>query len=107
VLGGSFAEGIDLVGDRLIGAFVATIGLPQFNPVNEAMTHRMQDAFGDGYNYVYLYPGLRKVVQAAGRVIRSSSDRGTIYLIDERYANDEIIALLPKWWSIDEAIANS
>jgi DNA excision repair protein ERCC-2 len=101
VLGGSFAEGIDLVGDRLIGAFIATIGLPQINPVNHSMAERMERAFGEGYNYVYLYPGIRKVIQAAGRVIRSKTDEGVVYLIDERYANSEVLALLPTWWNLD------
>ena len=73
VLGGSFAEGIDLVGTRLIGAFVATLGLPQFNPVNEELRSRLAGKFGSGYHYTYLFPGIRKVVQAVGRVIRTTS----------------------------------
>jgi DNA excision repair protein ERCC-2 len=100
VLGGSFAEGVDLPGDRLIGAFVATLGLPQVNPVNEVMRQRMQDAFGAGYDYTYLYPGLRKVVQAAGRVIRTREDAGVVVLIDERYARPAVQALLPAWWQV-------
>src|SRR5690606_34117199 len=68
VLGGVFAEGIDLPGDRLIGAFIATLGLPQVNPRNEALKQCLEASFaGCGYDYAYLYPGLRKVVQAAGR----------------------------------------
>ena len=102
VLGGAFGEGIDLVGTRLIGAFIATLGLPQFNPVNEEMRRRMADTFGTGYEYTYLYPGLRKVVQAAGRVIRSTSDTGTVYLIDDRFARPEVLRLLPKWWHVDQ-----
>jgi DNA excision repair protein ERCC-2 len=100
VLGGAFAEGIDLIGDRLIGAFIATIGLPQRNPINDAMAERMETVFGSGFNYVYLYPGMRKVVQAAGRVIRSRSDSGSIHLIDERYGSEEVIDLLPTWWEV-------
>lgn len=98
VLGGAFGEGIDLPGERLIGAFVATLGLPQLNPVNEQIRQRMQAMFGAGYDYTYLYPGLQKVVQAAGRVIRTPSDRGVVYLIDERYARPEVRQLLPAWW---------
>jgi DNA excision repair protein ERCC-2 len=94
VLGGAFAEGIDLPGERLIGAFIATLGLPQINPINREMEARI------GYEYTYLYPGLRKAVQAAGRVIRSPTDRGVIYLIDDRYALPEIQALLPRWWKL-------
>ena len=100
VLGGSFAEGIDLVGTRLIGAFIATLGLPQFNPVNEELRRRLAEAFGDGYDYTYLFPGIRKVVQAAGRVIRTTSDSGTVHLIDDRFARPEVLRLLPNWWSV-------
>ena len=98
VLGGAFGEGIDLPGARLIGAFVATLGLPQMNPVNEQIRQRMQAMFGAGYDYTYLYPGLQKVVQAAGRVIRTESDRGVVYLIDDRFAQREVQQLLPRWW---------
>ncbi|HEV7856985.1 MAG TPA: ATP-dependent DNA helicase, partial [Herminiimonas sp.] len=101
VLGGAFAEGIDLPGSRLIGAFVATLGLPQVNPVNEQMRQRMETVFGNGYDYTYLYPGLQKVVQAAGRVIRTQQDRGVIHLIDDRFARSEVLDLLPSWWKIN------
>ena len=100
VLGGSFAEGIDLVGTRLIGAFVATLGLPQLNPVNEELKRRLEGEFGAGYDYAYLFPGIRKVVQAAGRVIRTPSDRGVLHLIDDRFARPEVLRLLPTWWRI-------
>jgi hypothetical protein len=102
VLGGSFAEGIDLPGDRLIGAFIATLGLPQINPVNEQIRERMGANFGaaQSYDYTYLYPGLQKVVQAAGRVIRTTSDRGVVYLIDDRFTRPEIQSLLPGWWKV-------
>jgi DNA excision repair protein ERCC-2 len=98
VLGGAFAEGIDLPGERLIGAFIATLGLPQVNPVNEMLRERLQAAFGEGYAYAYLYPGLQKVVQAAGRVIRTPADRGVLHLIDDRFTRREVRALLPAWW---------
>jgi DNA excision repair protein ERCC-2 len=102
VLGGSFAEGIDLPGDRLIGAFIATLGLPQINPVNEQIRQRMGANFGAdlAYDYTYLYPGVQKVVQAAGRVIRTPSDRGVIYLMDDRFARPEVRCLLPLWWQV-------
>ena len=98
VLGGAFAEGIDLPGRRLIGAFLSTLGLPQMNPVNEQIRQRMAAMFGAGYDYAYLYPGLQKVVQAAGRVIRTPSDRGVIHLIDDRFQRAEVKRLLPRWW---------
>lgn len=100
VLGGAFAEGVDLPGRRLIGAFVATLGLPQLNPVNEQIRARMQQLFGAGYDYTYLYPGLQKVVQAAGRVIRSVEDQGFVHLIDDRFGRREVQALLPRWWPL-------
>lgn len=101
VLGGAFGEGVDLPGERLIGAFVATLGLPQVNPVNEQLRERMQDLFGAGYDYTYLYPGIQKVVQAAGRVIRTEQDRGVVWLIDDRFAKPDIRALMPAWWALD------
>jgi Rad3-related DNA helicase len=98
VLGGAFGEGIDLPGARLIGAFVATLGLPQVNPVNELIRERMERHYGEGYAYAYLYPGLCKVVQAAGRVIRTQTDEGSVVLIDDRFQRAEVQALLPAWW---------
>lgn len=98
VLGGAFGEGVDLPGDRMIGAFIATLGLPQLNEITEQMQLRMDALFGAGYDYTYLYPGLHKVIQAAGRVIRTRDDRGVVYLIDDRYTRREVRELLPKWW---------
>ena len=98
VLGGAFAEGVDLPGRRLIGAFLSTLGLPQVNAVNEQIRARMEKLFGAGYDYTYLYPGLQKVVQAAGRVIRTTEDRGVVHLIDDRFARAEVRRLLPAWW---------
>ncbi|WOE82460.1 ATP-dependent DNA helicase [Pseudomonas protegens] len=107
VLGGAFGEGIDLPGSKLIGAFVATLGLPQLNPLNEQMKQRMARLFGSGYDYTYLYPGLQKVVQAAGRVIRSQADRGVLMLIDDRFAEPRVRQLLPSWWAVDAQDAAS
>ena len=107
VLGGAFGEGIDLPGARLIGAFVATLGLPQINPVNEQVRLRMQATFGAGYDYTYLYPGIQKVVQAAGRVIRSETDRGVLFLIDDRFAQPNVRALLPHWWGLAQGPLNA
>ncbi|MEH6671551.1 ATP-dependent DNA helicase [Halopseudomonas sp.] len=100
VLGGAFGEGIDLPGDRLIGAFIATLGLPQVNPVNEEIKARMQIMFGagTGYDYTYLFPGIQKVVQAAGRVIRTPEDQGVVFLLDDRFAQSTVRGLLPRWW---------
>lgn len=100
VLGGAFGEGVDLRGDRLVGAFVATLGLPQVNARNELLKERLEQAFGAGYDYAYLFPGLQKVVQAAGRVIRTSEDRGVVHLIDDRFARAAVKELLPEWWAV-------
>jgi DNA excision repair protein ERCC-2 len=100
VLGGAFSEGVDLTGQQLIGAFIATLGLPQMNEVNEQMRRTMEARFGNGYDYTYLYPGLRKVVQAAGRVIRTEQDQGVVHLIDDRYRRPEVRRLLPRWWQV-------
>ncbi|CAM3776352.1 helicase C-terminal domain-containing protein [Bordetella flabilis] len=105
ILGGAFGEGIDLPGTRLIGAFVLTLGLPQWNRENGQMMRCMQDRFGQGYDYAYLYPGLQKVVQAAGRVIRSETDEGCVYLVDERFRRPAVRRLLPAWWQITEVPA--
>jgi DNA excision repair protein ERCC-2 len=100
VLGGAFGEGIDLPGQRLIGAFIATLGLPQLNPVTEQLRARLQARFGQGYDYAYLFPGLQKVVQAAGRVIRGPDDEGVVVLMDERFGRPEVRRWLPAWWGL-------
>ncbi|PAV93376.1 hypothetical protein WR25_26039 [Diploscapter pachys] len=100
VLGGAFGEGVDLPGTRLIGAFVATLGLPQVNPVNEQFKQRLGRQFGAGFDYAYLYPGVRKVIQAAGRVIRGDQDRGVLVLIDERFAEPRVRQMFPGWWQL-------
>lgn len=99
VLGGAFGEGVDLPGTRLIGAFIATLGLPQVNPVNEQFKQRLGRQFGAGFDYAYLYPGVRKVIQAAGRVIRGDQDRGVLVLIDERFAEPRVQQMFPGWWA--------
>ena len=113
VLGGAFAEGVDLPGKRLIGAFIATLGLPQVNSVNEEIKKRMGAYFDkdnaatdNAYNYTYLYPGLQKVVQASGRVIRTEFDKGVIYLMDDRFTRPEVQSLLPGWWKLERLYVN-
>ena len=102
VLGGAFSEGVDLPGTRLIGAFVATLGLPQVNPVNEQIKQRMGLLFGAGFDYTYLYPGVQKVIQAAGRVIRGTSDRGMVMLIDDRFNEPRVQSMFPAWWAPEQ-----
>ncbi|XGA79732.1 ATP-dependent DNA helicase [Halomonas sp. CH40] len=98
VLGGVFAEGIDLPGDALVGVYIATLGLPPFGHFQQAQAARLQARFGQGDDDTYLYPGLQKVVQAAGRVIRSPDDNGLIELLDDRFTAPKLQALLPGWW---------
>lgn len=107
VLGGAFSEGVDLSGDALKGVFVATLGLPQVNPVNEHLRELMQEKFQQGYDFTYLYPGIQKVIQAAGRVIRSKTDKGYLWLLDERFQQSEIKRLLPDWWEIKNYRVNT
>ncbi len=100
VLGGVFSEGIDLPGDELNAVTVITLGLPPSDRLHKILEERIKQRFGDehGYNYTWLYPGMRKVVQAAGRLIRTPEDTGWIDLIDPRYSRPEVRALLPDWW---------
>ena len=100
VLGGAFAEGVDLPGTRLIGAFIATLGLPPVSPLQERMRERLDAMFGADHGYADLVPGMQKVVQAAGRVLRSEDDRGWVWLLDRRYRRPDVRALLPAWWQL-------
>jgi len=93
-----FGEGIDLVGEKLAGVVVIGVGLPQICPEREIMKQYYAQALGSGYEYAYLYPGFNKVQQAAGRVIRSDTDRGFVLLIDDRYALPDYRSLFPAEW---------
>jgi len=98
VLGGVFSEGIDLKSDRLIGTIIVGVGLPQICLERDIIRDYFQQTKSCGYEYAYLYPGMNKVMQAAGRVIRSEQDRGVILLIDERYNNQQYRNLFPVEW---------
>jgi len=99
VLGGVFAEGIDLPGERLLGVMVVGVGLPMICPEQEALRRHYEKNLGDGFAYTYRYPGMHKVLQAAGRVIRSETDRGVVLLIDQRYYQNGYLSLCPThWW---------
>jgi Rad3-related DNA helicase len=106
VLGGVFAEGVDLPGSLLIGAFVATLGLPPVTATQESMQARLEKLFGANPGYADLVPAMQKVVQAAGRVLRTPQDRGWLWLLDERYARAEVKRLLPAWWWQAQGLAN-
>ncbi|WP_207707694.1 ATP-dependent DNA helicase [Alkaliphilus serpentinus] len=98
VLGGIFSEGIDLVGDRLIGAMVVGVGLPQLSFETNLIKKYFDDTRGCGFDYAYKFPGMNKVLQAAGRVIRTEEDRGMVLLIDDRYISPGYYNLFPKAW---------
>jgi DNA excision repair protein ERCC-2 len=102
VLGGVFAEGVDLPGTRLIGAFIATLALPPVSPLQDQIKQRLDTLFGAEHGFADLVPAMQKVVQAAGRVLRSPEDRGWLWLLDERYRRPEVVRLLPAWWGVRE-----
>ena len=95
VLGGMFAEGIDLKGDRLIGAIIIGVGLPKLHPQLDLIKAHFDEINQMGYAYAYQFPGMNKVLQAAGRVIRSLSDKGMVAFIDERFTTRFYLNLLP------------
>ncbi len=96
VLGGSFSEGVDLPGSRLIGTVIVGVGLPGLS-AEKNMIREYFDADGEcGYDYAYTYPGLNNVMQAAGRVIRKIDDRGVIVLVDDRYTDEKYARVLPE-----------
>ena len=100
VLGGVFSEGVDLPGNRLIGAIIFGVGLPGLsNEKNMVKEHfDLKSDEGMGYDYAYTFPGMNNVLQAAGRVIRSTEDKGVVVLADDRYATPKYRALFPKQW---------
>ncbi|MCI9008464.1 MAG: ATP-dependent DNA helicase [Lachnospiraceae bacterium] len=98
VMGGIFSEGIDLVNDRLIGALIIGTGLPMVCREREIVKAYFERKGMDGFAYAYQYPGMNKVLQAAGRVIRTDEDRGVILLLDERFAGRDYQRLFPREW---------
>lgn len=100
VMGGVFSEGIDLPAERLCGAVVVGVGLPQLCIERDVLRDSYEQTYAQGYRYAYQYPGITKVLQAAGRIIRTPTDRGALLLIDQRYTQAEYLALLPAQWSI-------
>ena len=103
VLGGVFAEGVDLPGSLLIGAFIATLGLPPVSVTQDHIQARLDKLFGAGHGYADLVPAMQRVVQAAGRVLRTPQDRGWLWLLDDRYGRSDVIELLPPWWQLGGA----
>lgn len=122
VLGGVFSEGVDLLGDRLIGSIIVSVGMPKLSKDRDLIKYHFNKKGLNGFDYAYTYPGINKVFQAAGRVQRSENDKGIIYFIDDRYNFPKYMRLFPrhlknaievserkdlkrqvrKFWSIDE-----
>ena len=98
VMGGIFAEGIDLVGDRLIGALIVGTGLPQISHERKILMDYYDKKGESGFDYAYRIPGMNKVQQSAGRVIRTTEDRGIIALLDERFLYQESLDMFPREW---------
>lgn len=98
LMGGIFGEGIDLKGSRLSGAIIVSVGLPQLCLEREMIRSYFQSTLNQGFEYAYMYPGLNKVFQAVGRVIRSDEDRGVVLLVDERFGRLNYLHLFPPEW---------
>jgi len=98
VMGGFFAEGIDLPGDALIGAVLVGVGVPQIGPERDLIRSYHDQLGEDGYRYAYQYPGFQRVLQAAGRVIRTPEDRGQLLLLDPRFVRRDYMELMPASW---------
>ena len=99
VMGSIFGEGIDLKKDRLIGAVIVGTGLPQVCNEREILKNYYDQKQGDGFRYAYLCPGMNKVLQAAGRVIRTEEDQGVILLLDERFSQYQYRQMFPREWT--------
>ena len=107
VLGGSFSEGIDLRGERLIGAIIVGVGLPTISSELNIIKEYYDNTRENGYSYTYTYPGMIKVLQAGGRVIRSEDEKGVVFLVDDRFATPEYHQLLPEHWKHIKYISNA
>jgi len=101
VLGGVFAEGIDLKGDALIGVMIVSVGLPQLSAERDLIKRHFDQADENGFDFAYVYPGIGRVFQAAGRLIRSEEDRGMILLIDARFGEGRYERLYPPDWNVE------
>lgn len=99
VMGGAFSEGIDLTDDRLIGAVIVGTGLPQVCTDREIIKGYFESRGMDGFSYAYLYPGMNKVLQSAGRVIRTETDRGLVLLLDSRFSGSRYREIFPREWA--------
>ncbi len=99
VLGGAFSEGVDLPGSRLIGSIIFGVGIPAISNERNIIKEYFDGTMGRGYEYAYTYPGMTRVLQAVGRVIRTDADKGVAVLVDDRYSDGKYKALFPKHWT--------
>jgi Rad3-related DNA helicase len=104
VLGGSFSEGVDLPGSRLIGSIIVGVGLPGFSSERNIMRDYFENRYENGFAYAYTYPGMNNVLQAAGRVIRTAEDVGIIALLDERFLQLSYRRMFPREWGYFESV---
>lgn len=104
ILGGIFSEGIDLAGERLVGAAIVGTGLPMVCNEREIQQKYFERREGKGFEYAYLYPGMNKVQQAAGRVIRTMEDKGVILLLDDRFVTKQVVDTFPAEWEDYEVV---
>ena len=104
VMGGIFSEGIDLKRDSLIGTIIVGTGLPQVCAEREILKNYFDQAGEDGFSYAYRYPGMNKVLQAAGRVIRTAEDVGIVVLLDDRFLSRTYQRMFPREWEGFEAV---
>ncbi|MBC2157108.1 ATP-dependent DNA helicase [Listeria innocua] len=107
VLGGVFSEGVDLRGERLIGTAIVGVGLAQMNVESDLIKDYYNETIGRGFDYAYQIPGMNKVLQAVGRVIRGEKDQGVVLLIEERFATDRYKALFPAHWNHARTVKNT
>ena len=100
VLGGIFSEGVDLPGDRLVAVTVIGIGLPRLSLERDLLQAHFEATRGAGFDFAYRFPGMQRVLQAVGRLIRTESDRGSALLIDQRFTERRTRVLFPAWWGV-------
>jgi len=104
VLGGIFSEGIDLPGERLVGVSVIGTGLPRLSLERDILQAHFEEKKGSGFDYAYRFPGMQRVLQAAGRLIRTETDKGSALLVDQRFLEPRHRVLFPSWWRISQTI---
>jgi DNA excision repair protein ERCC-2 len=104
VMGGVFSEGIDYPGNMAIGAYIVSPGIPPFNFYRELQRYYFENEYDMGEEYAYIYPGMNKVIQAAGRIIRTEKDRGIIFLIGSRFQEKRFEEVFPEEWFSDSNV---